>query len=148
MKDSQTTQDIIAQASVFIKAPVERIWKALMDPEALRKFMFGARVESGWQEGDSIRWKGEWQGTPFEDKGKVLEVEPYQLLQYSHFSPLSGAEDIPSNYHVVTITLTKDNEGVWVALTQDKNENAKAREHSEKNWKMMLDGLKEYVEHK
>jgi hypothetical protein len=35
-----------------------------------------------------------------------------------------------------------------VTLIQDNNETAEAREHSEKNWQMMLDGLKAVVEEK
>jgi hypothetical protein len=33
-----------------------------------------------------------------------------------------------------------------VTLTQDKNEDEEARQHSEQNWQMMLDGLKKFVE--
>jgi uncharacterized protein YndB with AHSA1/START domain len=146
MKETGIDHDIIAQASVFIRATAEDVWTALTTRESLKKYMFGATVESGWKEGDSISWKGEWKGKRYEDKGIVLQAMPGQLLQYSHFSPLTGEEDIPQNYHIVTITITSDNEGVWVALTQDKNENASAREHSEKNWKMMLDALKQHVE--
>jgi len=31
-------------------------------------------------------------------------------------------------------------------LSQDNNADEKAKAHSEKNWSMMLDGLKHYVE--
>jgi uncharacterized protein YndB with AHSA1/START domain len=146
MKQTNIKPDFIAQASVMIKAPIEKVWKALMDPEASKAFMFGATVTSEWNEGDPITWKGEWKGKAFEDKGTVLRVEPQQLLQYSHFSPLSGQEDIPSNYHTITITLTEEDGGVWVALSQDKNETSEAKEHSEKNWKAMLEALKKYIE--
>jgi hypothetical protein len=33
-----------------------------------------------------------------------------------------------------------------VSLSQDNNETEQAREYSEKNWKMMLDGLKKLLE--
>jgi len=146
MKTPETKTDIIAHASVVIKASAEEIWRALTEPVAIKQYMFGATVKSSWREGDPISWKGEWKGKSFEDKGTILRVEPNQLLQYTHYSPLSGAEDVPSNYHTVTITLTSEDQGVWVALTQDKNENEQALEHSEKNWMMMLEGLKKYVE--
>jgi uncharacterized protein YndB with AHSA1/START domain len=146
MKHSETKTDIVAHASVVIKASAEEVWRALTEPAAIKQYMFGATVKSSWREGDPISWKGEWKGKSFEDKGAILRVEPNHLLQYTHYSPLSGAEDVPSNYHTVTITLTSEDQGVWVALTQDKNENEQARKHSEKNWMMMLDGLKKYVE--
>ena len=141
-------EDFIAEASVIINAPLKSVWHALLDKDASKSYMFGATVESSWNEGDTITWSGEWKGKPFEDKGKVLKKEPEQMLQYSHFSPLSGKEDTPSNYHTITITLVPEDEGVWVALTQDKNETLKEKEHSEKNWGTMLESLKSFVESK
>jgi uncharacterized protein YndB with AHSA1/START domain len=146
MRNVKNENDTIAQASIVIQAPVEKVWRALIDPKASKAYMFGAEVNSGWKEGDSVSWKGEWQGKKFEDKGTVLRVEPEQLLQYTHFSPLSGEEDIPSNYHTVTIMLSEEDGGVWVSLTQDKNDSPKTREHAEKNWRMMLESLKKYLE--
>jgi uncharacterized protein YndB with AHSA1/START domain len=138
--------DIIAQATIMIHASVEDVWRALTDPAAIREYMFGATVKSNWQPGDSITWKGEWEGKSYQDKGTVLQVIPNQLIQYTHYSPLSGKEDTAENYHIVTITLAEEDPGVWVALTQDKNFSDKERDHSEKNWKTMLEGLKKYVE--
>jgi uncharacterized protein YndB with AHSA1/START domain len=146
MKNTDLKSDLIAHASVVIQASSEEVWHALTEPAAIKKYMFGATVSTSWREGDPISWKGEWKGKSFEDKGTVLRADPNHLLQYTHYSPLSGAEDVPSNYHTVTITLTSEDEGVWVALTQDKNDNDQARKHSEKNWMMMLEGLKKYVE--
>lgn len=140
------TTDHIAEASVIIHAPLEKVWRALMDPVASKQFMFGAVVKSTWREGDAITWSGEWKGKPFEDRGVVLKVEPPSLLQYSHFSPLSGKSDTPANYHIITITLSEEDDGVFLSLTQDKNETAEAKEHSEKNWKTMLENLKNFLE--
>lgn len=139
-------EDYIAEASVVIQTPAKTVWDALMDANASRHYMFGAIVQSSWKEGEPITWSGEWEGKHFEDKGIVLKVEREQLLQYSHFSPLSGKEDVPSNYHTITITLIPEDEGVWVSLTQEKNESREAKEHSEKNWSMMLESLKAYLE--
>jgi len=107
--------------------------------------MFGAEVRSDWKEGSPIVWRGEWQGKSFEDNGVVLQVEPGRLLRYSHFSPLSGAADLPENYHTVTIELTETGPATRVVLTQDNNATEQAREHSAKNWQQMLGGLKKYV---
>ena len=69
--------------------------------------MFGATVESKWGEGNSIVWKGEWQGRAYEDRGTILRFELGRLLQYSHFSPLSGLPDEPQNYHTMTVELLR-----------------------------------------
>ena len=76
----------------------------------------------------------------------ILKLKPKSLLQYSHFSPLAGKPDLPENYHTVTIKLAGDDLKTTVSLSQDNNETEQAREHSEKNWGMMLEGLKKVSE--
>ena len=140
--------NLVAQADVTIDAPAGEVWQALVSPEAIKQYMFGTVVESAWTEGSSVTWKGEWQGKRYEDKGVVLQVKPGRVLQYSHFSPLAGLPDRPENYHTVTIELTPEGGRTHVALSQDNNSNEGAKLHSEKNWRQMLDGLKQYVERK
>jgi uncharacterized protein YndB with AHSA1/START domain len=140
------TRELIARASVRIAAPPEAVWRALTDQAMLAKYMFGATVISEWRQGSSIVWKGEYQARPFEDKGQVLRAEPARLLEYTHFSPLAGLPDEPENYHRVTIELAPDGGGTRVSLAQDKNLSEDARQHSERNWATMLDGLRKVVE--
>lgn len=139
-------QDLIARATITIDAPVEQVWDALVDPEAIRQYMFNTTVTSDWREGSAITWKGEWQGTSYEDKGEIRRLEPERLLEYTHFSPLSGLPDAPENYHTVTIELRGEGSRTTVSLTQDNNSTEEAREHSEKNWTTMLAGLKKFLE--
>ena len=139
-------KDLIAEASVNVNAPVDEVWEALVDPEAIHQYMFGTNVETDWHEGSPISWKGEWEGKPYEDKGVILQVKPERTLQYSHFSPLSGLPDRPENYHTVTIELSGDGDQTRVTLAQDNNPTEEARAHSQKNWEMMLGALKKYLE--
>jgi uncharacterized protein YndB with AHSA1/START domain len=139
-------QDLIATACVTVDAPVTKVWEALVNPDAIKQYMFGTNVATDWQEGSPITWKGEWQGKSYEDKGVLLKVEPERTLQYSHFSPLAGLPDKPENYHTVTIELSDNGGQTEVSLSQDNNPTEEAREHSEKNWEMMLAGLKEFLE--
>lgn len=57
---------MIARASISINAPDGRVWDALVNPDAIRQYMFGASAISDWREGSSIVWKGEWQGKSYE----------------------------------------------------------------------------------
>jgi len=139
-------ENFIAKASIAINASRQAVWQALMSPDAIKEYMFGARVDSDWREGSPISWKGEWQGKSCEDKGTILQVRPERRLQYSHYSPLSGLPDTPEHYHTVTIELAGNGTETEVMLAQDHNATEAARMHSEKNWKMMLDGLKKFVE--
>jgi uncharacterized protein YndB with AHSA1/START domain len=136
----------VATAETEIEAPPKRVWTALTDPDEIEKYMFGSHVVTDWKPGSPIVWKGEYEGKKYEDKGNVLEYEPERLLRVTHFSPLSGQDDVPANYHTLTYELEGRGEKTLVALTQDNNPTAEAAQHSKANWQKMLSGLKEVVE--
>jgi uncharacterized protein YndB with AHSA1/START domain len=140
------SQDLIAEASITVNAPVAAVWNALVDPGTIERYMFGATVRSDWRVGSPITWTGEWQGKPYEDKGTIRRIERDRALEYTHFSPLTGLADIPENYHTVRIELSEKGAQTTVSLTQDNNPTEQAREHSEKNWGLMLASLKKVVE--
>jgi uncharacterized protein YndB with AHSA1/START domain len=133
--------DHIARAEQEIAAPPETVWDVLTDPGPNLEIMFGARIESTWCAGDPITWSGEWEGTRYEDHGEILEVEPGRTLRMTHFSPLTGQEDAPENYHVLEYRLTPTASGTHVRLTQDNNPTAEAAEHSAAMWRSMLEGV-------
>ncbi len=137
---------MIAKASTTINAPAAKVWDALVSPASIKQYMFGTNVESDWQEGGPITWKGEWQGKAYEDKGVIQKIEQPRVLQYTHYSPLAGLPDKPENYHTVTIELSGEGSPTDVTLSQDNNPTEEAREHAKKNWRMMLEGLKKFVE--
>lgn len=139
--------NLVAKAEISIDASTRAVWEALTDPDKIKQYMFGTDVVSDWNEGSSIVWKGRWQGKDYVDKGTILQIKEEQLLQYSHFSPLSGKPDEPEHYHIVTVELSGNKEQTKVTLTQDSNETEEIREHSEKNWNMMLQELKKLLEH-
>jgi uncharacterized protein YndB with AHSA1/START domain len=137
---------LIAHATIMIDAPREKVWDALVDPAAIKQYFFGATVISDWHLGSPIIWKGEWQGNPYEDKGVILKFQPGKMIQYSHFSPLSGLPDKPENYHTVTIEVSAAENLTKVSLSQDHNATEEERVHSEQNWGMMMVNLKKYLE--
>jgi uncharacterized protein YndB with AHSA1/START domain len=109
--------------------------------------MFGSEVVTTWKPGSPIVWKGEYEGAEYEDKGEIVEVEPERHLKVTHFSPLTGQEDTPENYHTIAYDLRPSGEhGTLLSLSQDGNESEEAAEHSRSTWQAMLSGLKEVVE--
>ena len=145
-RELRMDKNLVARASVTINASSDRVWNALVEPESIKQYMFGTDVVTDWREGAPITWKGEWQGKSYEDKGVILQFKPGRKIRYSHFSPLSGHPDRPENYHTVTIELSVEGIQTRVSLTQDNNPTEQARDHSEKNWGMMLTGLKKFLE--
>jgi uncharacterized protein YndB with AHSA1/START domain len=140
------SEGLIAKASTSIDAPIAKVWDALTNPEVIKQFMFGSEVVSDWKEGSPIVWKGTWEGKPYEDKGVILNIEPLRILRYSHFSPLSGAPDVPENYHTLTYELSEEGDKTLVVLSQDNNSTEEEREHSQEMWEKMLESLKNVLE--
>jgi len=138
---------LIARADVTIDASRAEVWEALVNPDLIKRYMFGATVTSDWTVGSPITWTGEWKGKPYEDKGRILEIRRGERLKYSHFSPLGGVPDQPENYHNVTIEVGGRDGAVQLTLSQDHNRSQQAMEESERNWRAMLEGLKKAVEH-
>jgi uncharacterized protein YndB with AHSA1/START domain len=141
-----TDTPIVARASTVINAPVAKVWEALVTPEVIKRYMFGTTVVSDWKEGSPIVWKGEWKGEAYEDKGMILRKDLGRMLRYTHWSPLAGLPDTPENRHTVSIDLSGQAGRTEVALAQDNNKTEQEREHSQKNWTRMLEGLKKVVE--
>lgn len=138
--------NLVAKAQIEINSSVDKVWDALTNPEKIKKYFFGTDVETDWKVGSPIIWKGSWEGKSYEDKGKILKFEKNKIISYNHFSPLTRLADVPANYHTVTTKLFKEDKKTKVVLTQDGNKNEEEQKHSEENWKMILEGLKKFVE--
>ena len=111
----------VATAETEISASPAQVWEVLTDPELTKKFMFGAEVKTDWQPGSPITWSGEYEGTAYQDKGTVVAVDEPNRFEVTHFSPLTGQEDVPENYHTLVYALDGDEEGTKVTITQDNN---------------------------
>jgi uncharacterized protein YndB with AHSA1/START domain len=142
----QQRADYVATAETDINASPAQVWSALTDPEQIKKFMFGTDVQTDWQQGSSIVWKGVYEGKEYEDKGEILEIEQGRRLKVTHFSPLSGQPDVPENYHTLVYELQERGSTTHLTLSQDNNASEEAAEHSRGMWAMLLAGVKKAVE--
>jgi uncharacterized protein YndB with AHSA1/START domain len=136
----------VATAEIEISAAPSQVWEALTEPELIALYSMGAKVETDWEVGSPIVWKGEYDGKQFEDKGEVRVFEPEKRLTVTHYSPMSGQPDEPESYHEVDYTLEDRGDSVHVVLRQDNNGSEEEAEHSAENWQTMLNGLKDLVE--
>ena len=133
-----------AEVSIAIKAPVAKVWEHLTRPELVKKYFFGTEIETNWEPGSPIYWRGTWEGKTYEDKGKVLEFRPYFHLSYLYWSSFSGQPDREENYQAIAYYLRSEEGGTVLTVRQACEESK--REHCEKNWSMVLAGLKKQVE--
>jgi hypothetical protein len=54
--------------------------------------------------------------------------------------------DSPEKYHTVAYTLSEKDGKTEIIITQDNNSSEEEKAHSEKNWQMVLEGLKKLLE--
>jgi uncharacterized protein YndB with AHSA1/START domain len=128
-----------------IEAPASEVWAALTTPETIKTYFFGSDVETDWEPGSPITWRGEYEGKSYEDKGEIQDIEPERSMTFTHYSSMSGKPDRPENYATVTYDLKEKGDKTEVKVTQ---ENCMGElEQTRKNWSMVLDGLKKTVEH-
>jgi uncharacterized protein YndB with AHSA1/START domain len=103
-------------------------------------------VTTDWKVGSPITYKGEWEGKQYEDKGKVLKVEPEKLIESTFWSSFSGVPDLPENYQTVRYELAGEGNKTRVSITQDNNKTREEAQHSEENWKTVLNEMKKLLE--
>lgn len=138
---------LVAKASAVINAPVAKVWEAFTHPAIVKQWMFGTDMSvSAWEVGGEIRYKGQWEGKTYEDKGTILEVVPEQKLVSTYWSSLGGTPDTPDNYQKVTYELAEVGEQTQVTITQEGSKTEEQAKHSEGNWKQVLESLKKILE--
>jgi len=135
-----------AKATSTINAPASKVWDALTDPSLIKQYLFGTEVNTDWQVGSPITYKGEWEDKTYEDKGKILQIEPEKLLVSTFWSSLAGLPDVPENYKTIQYELSPENGGTKLTITQDNNANQGEADHSAQNWNTVLDGMKKLLE--
>jgi uncharacterized protein YndB with AHSA1/START domain len=137
---------LIGQATIVIKAAPSRVWEALTDPDLIRQYLFGSEVTTDWQVGSPITYKGTWEGKPYEDKGRILEIEPGSRLVSTFWSAFSGQPDLPENYQTVRYEILPEGTGTRLTITQEDNKSQEEADRAAENWKVVLEGMKKLLQ--
>lgn len=139
-------QKLVAQTSINIQAPVNKVWQALTDPKLIKQYLFGTNAVSDWKEGSSITYSGEWEGKSYQDKGEIVKIIPEKLLHTTYLSSMSNKEDKPENYANVIYEIEPQDNSSQITITQDNIENEEQVDHMIQNWNMVLSGMKKLLE--
>ena len=138
--------NLTAVASIEIHADIEKVWAALVHPEMISKYLFGTKTTTSWKPGTPITFSGEWEGKTYEDKGVIQAFEEFRRLQYTYWSSMSGIEDRPENYYLVTFDLAVKNGATVLTVHQENIKDEQTRAHSESNWLQVLGTIKQLLE--
>ena len=133
-------------SKVIIDAPASRVWKALTKPELVKQWQYGTDLSTDWQMGSPITFRNEWEGTIYDQKGTILEIEPNKLMKYTLFAPRPGLEDKPENYFTMTYSLEEADGKTILTIIQDDPREQIPQEQADENENSVLDGLKKLVE--
>jgi uncharacterized protein YndB with AHSA1/START domain len=138
-------ETLTLKTTVTFNEPIAKVWQGITDPALVKKYFFGTDLKSDFKKGSRITFSGEWEGKTYVDGGTILEIEAPRLLKYDYWSSMAGTEDKPENYADVTYQLAESDGVTTLTITQDKVKSQQAMEHSEQNWQMIFDGLKELL---
>jgi uncharacterized protein YndB with AHSA1/START domain len=118
----------------------------LTTPELIKKWFFGVDTETDWSPGSPIVHRGEWQGTPYQDKGGIVAIDPPRLLVHTHWSDLSGTPDRPEHYQEVTWALAERNGTTELTVSEANLPSEEAKAVPEQSWETVLGNLKSLLE--
>lgn len=140
-------KNLSVSASIKIRATAQKVWDALTNPEKIKVYLFGTDVITDWRPESPITFQGEYSGTTYKDKGKVIENKVNTLLQYTYWSNFSGLEDKPENYSFVTYSLeVLDIAYVKFTWHQAGFSSKKNQTHTKDQLKIILNKIKEISE--
>ena len=129
--------------TIYIAAPIEKVWNGLVSKEANRTIFMGADFEVDLEPGGAMTWSGPGKdGRPTRYvTGEVMRVEAPTLLEYK-FGMGEGA--VMSR---VKIALTPESEAVKVVVTNDEwSDDDPAYAKNADGWPRILSRLKTLLE--
>ncbi|WP_265521546.1 SRPBCC family protein [Oerskovia flava] len=123
---------LTATCSIHVARPPAVVWSEMLHPGA--RWMLGMNVETDFRPGSPVTFEGHYMGREFADWGQVVAVERPRLLRFTHYSPATGLEDVPENYHDISITLEPDDAGTTVRVVQENVASPERVRRAEDTW--------------
>jgi len=128
----------------FIRTTMEKLWRALLEPEFTRQFWFDTVQESEWKPGAS--WRILKPDGNASDSGEVIEIEPPRKLVLKWRNEMFP-EMTAEGYSRMTYELEQAGESVKLTLTHvmEKAESKYIKAVSN-GWPIILASLKTLLE--
>ena len=135
------------EKKIQINAPMNDVYSALTSSEAIPNYFPLNAVESSWQQGSEVLYKGEVNGAAFTDFGVIEQLESPSIYAYRYWSDNHGTERTPENHLTICYSLSQCGEGTELTLKQGNIQSAELYELMDKQvWDYLLGSLKDYME--
>ena len=138
--------DLSLNVARTIKAPIERVYNAWLDPAMLAKFMLPGEGMSVPKAESDPRVGGRFSiimaagDDELPHGGEYKELDPHTKIVFTWESPFSA------DGSTVTIRLQEVDDGTHVELTHVKFVNEESRDNHKAGWGAILDKLSEVVQ--
>jgi uncharacterized protein YndB with AHSA1/START domain len=132
---------------IRIHASNSRVFTALTSSEEIPTFYPLEQVDSKWELGSEVLYKGEINGAAFTDFGIIEKLESPKVYAYRYWSDNHGTERTPENHLTISYVLSECPDGTELTVTQSNIKSEDMYELMETQvWDYLLGSLKEFVE--
>ena len=132
---------------IKIRASRSRVFSALTSSDEIPIFYPLKKVDSKWEVGSDVLYKGEINGTSFTDFGVIERFESPKVYVYRYWSDNHGTERTPENHLTIGYALSECSDGTELTVTQSNIRSEELYELMETQvWDYLLGSLKEYLE--
>lgn len=128
-----------------IEATPAKVWSVLTENQWIEQWL-GVQMITDWKPESPIDFTFVYKDKEVKDKGTLLHFEEGAKLSYNYWSVFSGTEDSPENYSEITFTITPEEKGILLQLTQTNFASQMLFAHAEKNWAETLETIKKLAE--
>lgn len=133
--------------TISILASPEAVFDALTHSNSIPEYYPLKSVQSDWQEGSEVLYRGEIDGAEFTDFGTIDIIDRPFHYRYSYWSDNHGTERRPENYISISYQMVSQVESTELTLTQENiPDKALFKLMNETVWDTLLQSLKHYVE--
>ncbi len=133
------------QYRIFIKAPIEQVWNALLDPAFTRRYFHGTAFDQPPVAGEPYRTSMETGQPAIDGAIEVLEA-PHRLVQTWHVLYDAAMEVEPPSRVEWTLAVAGDGLTRLDVVHGDLARSPLTWAHTKAGWEWILDGLKTLLE--
>jgi uncharacterized protein YndB with AHSA1/START domain/DNA-binding transcriptional ArsR family regulator len=130
--------------TVFIKAPPERVWRAIVDGDDTVGYYFGTRVVSDWAVGAAIRY--DYADGSLAADGEVLAIEPGRQVAMTFHPRWSAEIDAEGPVRMTWSVEATDDGGTRLTVTSALVPGSKSATEFADGIAYIVSGLKTLVE--